>query len=74
MRATILGWSALSGFVLGALLGLMAFAVVIVGGELIPGMSRIVGRVRFVVVIFSFIVLPMAGTLLGWLEGRLKLR
>lgn len=64
----------MSGLVLGALLGLMVFAVVIVGGELIPGMSRIVGRVRLVAVIFSFVVLPVAGTLIGWLEGRLKLQ
>ena len=74
MRSTVLGWSALSGLVVGAILGLMVFAVVIVSGELVPGVPRIVGRVRFVTVVFSFIVLPLAGALLGWLEGRLKLR
>ena len=74
VRTTILGWSAVSGLVLGGILGLMVFAVVTIGGEFLPGLSRIVGRVRPVVVVFSFIVLPLAGTVLGWLEGRLKLQ
>lgn len=74
MRATILGWSAVSGLVLGGIVGLMVFAVVIVSGELVPGVARLVGRVRLVMVLFSFVVLPLAGTVLGWLEGRLKLR
>ena len=34
MRATILGWSALSGLVLGLMAGLTAFAVLVLGGEL----------------------------------------
>jgi hypothetical protein len=74
VRATILGWSAVSGLVLGGIVGLMVFAVVIVSGELVPGVARLVGRVRLVMVLFSFVVLPLAGTVLGWLEGRLKLR
>jgi hypothetical protein len=74
VRATILGWSAVSGLVLGGIVGLMLFAVVIVSGELVPGVARFVGRVRLVMVLFSFVVLPLAGTVLGWLEGRLKLR
>lgn len=74
MRATILGWSALSGLVLGGIIGLMVFAVVVVSGELVPGVARVVGRVRLIMVLFSFVVLPLAGTVLGWMEGRLKLR
>lgn len=64
----------MSGLVLGGIVGLMVFAVVIVSGELVPGVARLVGRVRLVMVLFSFVVLPLAGTVLGWLEGRLKLR
>ena len=74
MRATILGWSAFSGLVLGGIAGLLVFAVIVVSGELVPGVPRLVGRARLVAVLLSFIVLPLAGTLLGWLEGRLKLR
>jgi len=75
MRATILGWSAFSGLILGLFAGLMLFALVVIGGELAPNvLARLNGRVRVVVSIFSFVVLPVAGALLGWLEGRLKLQ
>jgi hypothetical protein len=74
MRSTILGWSAISGLVLGGIVGLMVFAVMVVSGELVPGVARVVGRARLVMVLFSFVVLPLAGTVLGLLEGRLKLR
>jgi hypothetical protein len=35
---------------------------------------RLAGRARAALAIFSFVLLPLAGTVLGWLEGRLKLR
>ena len=35
---------------------------------------RLGGRVRALVSVFSFVVLPLAGAVLGWLEGRLKLQ
>lgn len=75
MRATILGWSAVSGLVLGLILGLLVFAAIVVGGELLSGIvPRLAGRVKLVTLLFSFIVLPAVGALLGWLEGRLKLQ
>ena len=75
MRATILGWSAVSGVVLGFILGVLVFAVVVVGGELLPGaIPRLAGRARTLTLLFSFVALPAAGALLGWLEGRLKLQ
>ena len=75
MRATILGWSTASGIVLGLIAGLLLFAVLIVGGELLSGVApRLAGRARLVTALFSFVVLPLAGALLGWLEGRLKLQ
>jgi hypothetical protein len=75
MRATILGWSAFSGLILGLFAGLMVFALVVIGGELAPNvLARLNGRVRVVVSIFSFVVLPVVGAVLGWLEGRLKLQ
>jgi len=57
------------------MVGLFVFAVVVVGGAFLPGVvPRMAGRVRLVTVLFSFVVLPLAGVVLGWLEGRLKLR
>ena len=75
MRATIVGWSAASGLILGLIAGIMVFGLLVAGGELLSGIvPRLAGRARSVVVIFSFVLLPLAGAVLGWLEGRLKLR
>lgn len=75
MKATILGWSAFSGLVLGLIAGLLLFALAVVGGELLSGIvPRLAGRARTGLAIFSFVLLPIAGTVLGWLEGRLKLQ
>jgi hypothetical protein len=75
VRATILGWSAVSGLILGLFGGVLLFAVLVAGGELLPGIvPRLGGRARTVAVLFSFVVLPIAGAALGWMEGRLKLR
>ena len=75
MKATILGWSAASGLVIGLIAGVMVFAVAVVGGELLSGiLPRLAGRARTALAIISFVLLPLAGTVLGLLEGRLKLR
>jgi len=75
VRATILGWSTASGLVLGFIAGLLVFAVMTVGPELLSGaIPRLAGRVKTLALLFSFILLPAAGALLGWLEGRLKLQ
>ena len=75
MRATILSWSTLSGIVLGLIAGLLLFAVLVIGGELMSGfVPRLAGRTRVAAALLSFVVLPLAGALLGWLEGRLKLQ
>ena len=75
MRATILGWSTVSGIVLGLIAGLLLFSVLIIGGELLSGVvPRLAGRARVVAALFSFMILPVAGAVLGWLEGRLKLQ
>ena len=75
MRATIIGWSAVSGLVLGLMAGLLLFALAVVSGELLAGViPRLAGRARVALAIFSFVLLPLAGTALGWLEGQLKLR
>jgi hypothetical protein len=75
MRATILAWSTVSGLVLGLMAGTMAFAVIVLGAELTSGaIPRLAGRARVAVVVFTFLLLPLAGAMVGWLEGRLKLR
>jgi hypothetical protein len=75
VRATILGWSTVSGIVLGLIAGVMLFAVLVIGGELLSGViPRLAGRARVAAALLSFVVLPVAGAVLGWLEGRLKLR
>jgi hypothetical protein len=49
--------------------------VFVVSGELLSGVvPRLAGRARVLVVTLSFVFLPLAGAVLGWLEGRLKLR
>ena len=75
MRTTILAWSAVSGLVLGLFGGILLFAVLVAGGELLPSfVPRLGGRARIIAAIFSFVVLPLVGAALGWMEGRLKLR
>lgn len=75
MRATILVWSAISGLVLGLIAGVMLFAVLVLGGELLSAwVPRLAGRARLAMALLSFVALPLAGAVLGWLEGRLKLR
>jgi hypothetical protein len=75
MRATILTWSAISGLILGLFAGTLLFATLLLGGELAPSVvPRLAGRARVVVSVISFVVVPVAGAILGWLEGRLKLQ
>ncbi len=78
VRRAILGWSALSGAVLGLLAGggLLAAGVVVAAllprawGERLQGVHGLVPAALGV----TLVLLPLAGAVLGWLEGRLKLR
>ena len=75
MRATILGWSTASGLILGLIAGLLLFAVLVLAGEMASSViPRLGGRARVAAGVLSFVVLPLAGAVLGWLEGRLKLQ
>ena len=75
MRATILTWSAISGLILGVFAGTLLFATLLLGGELVPSVApRLAGRARVVVAVISFVIIPVVGAVLGWLEGRLKLQ
>ena len=75
MRTSIVAWSAVSGLVLGLIGGILLFAALVAAGELLPSIvPRLGGRARIVTVLFSFVLLPLVGAALGWMEGRLKLR
>jgi hypothetical protein len=74
LRTTILGWSAASGLILGLIAGTLLFGLIVGGTELIGIAPRLAGRMRMMVLVFSFVLLPLAGAVLGWLEGRLKLQ
>lgn len=75
MRASIVLWSAVSGLVLGLFAGVLLFAVPVVVSELAAGfLPRLDSRARTTLAVVSFVVLPLAGATLGFLEGRLKLR
>ena len=75
MRATILAWSAISGLILGVFAGTLLFATLLLGGELAPNIvPRLAGRARIAASVISFVLIPLAAAILGWLEGRLKLQ
>ena len=75
MRASILAWSTVSGLILGLFAGALLFAIPMIGTELAAGLvPRLGPRVRVALAITAFAVLPLAGAVLGLLEGRLKLR
>jgi amino acid permease len=75
VKTTILAWSAVSGLVLGLFSGILLFAVLVLGGELLPGVvPRLGGRARLAAALLCFVLIPFAGAALGWMEGRLKLR
>ena len=75
MRTSILFWSTASGLLLGLFAGVLLFAVPILAGELAAGVvPRLGPRGRLALATVSFVVIPLAGAILGLLEGRLKLR
>ena len=72
MRASILGWSAFSGLVLGLLAGLLVYAVVIVAGELAPNViPRIGSRARSVAAFLTLVITkaPMIWRILSAPQG-----
>ena len=75
MRATVLAWSAVSGLVVGVLAGAALFGLLAVGAAFLPAtLARLVDRLRGPALVLCFLVVPALGAILGYLEGRLKLR
>ena len=73
-RLTILFGSTLSGLVLGLFLGLGALAILAFISTMIPAASRWAERLRAPALVLTLVLHPLAGALLGYLEGRAKLR
>ncbi len=65
----------MSGLVLGLMAGLLAFAVIVVAGELAPSvLPRMSARARGIAAVVTLVIVPLVSATLGWLEGRLKLQ
>ena len=73
-RSTILLQSALSGAVIGLIAGAVMFAGALAIWMILPeSAARTLARGRVAGMVICFVVLPLAGAAVGWLEGRLKL-
>lgn len=73
MRLTVLAWSAAGGALVGLLAGILLFAIGALLGAAIPPAARVLERLWWLGAILCFAVLPIAGGVVGYLEGRLKL-
>lgn len=74
MRLTVLAWSAAGGALLGLFAGLALFAVGALVVALLPeAPARWADRHWWAGALVCFVALPIAGGVVGYLEGRLKL-
>ena len=76
MDREILFWSTVSGLVLGLLVGAALVGVAVLVSGIAPSASARVSSVLLapaLVLVLCLVVLPAAGAVLGYLEGRLKL-
>ena len=73
VRLTILLGSTVSGLVLGLFVGLGLLALLALVATTVPPAARLAERLRAAALVVTLVVLPLAGALLGWLEGRAKL-
>ena len=75
MRTTVVVWSAVSGLVVGVLVGVVLFGVLAVVAAFVPAsLARAGDRLRAPALLLCFAVIPALGAILGYVEGRLKLR
>lgn len=75
MRNTILIWSTLAGALLGLFLGVLCLGVAPAVVGLLPAPpTRWAERLRDVVLLICLVVVPIAGAIIGYLEGTLKLK
>lgn len=72
-RGSILAWSTFSGALLGLFVGIALATLLYAAAELVASRWP-PGRLRIAVGVLCLVLLPLAGAVLGFLEGRLKLR
>ena len=72
-RTSILAWSTFGGALLGGFVGIATATVLYALTELL-GQRWAAGRVRVAVSIVCIVLPSLIGGVLGFLEGRLKLR
>jgi hypothetical protein len=73
-RAQMLLSSAATGLIVGVLLGVAALAALTLLAQVVPGIpERLVERLRAPTMVVLLAVLPVAGAILGYVEGRAKL-
>jgi hypothetical protein len=71
---SMLLWSAATGLVMGLLAGVGGLALLTLAANVVPGIpERLVERLRLPVLIVLLACVPLAGAVLGFLEGRGKL-
>jgi hypothetical protein len=73
MRLGILLWSSFSGALLGAFVGVIALAALILAASVLPPLQRAGERIRPAVLILLLVIVPLVSGVVGYLEGRAKL-
>lgn len=77
VRTSILTHSALAGAAIGLVMSLLAVGAVTIAAQLLPlpaGAMRLLDRRGLVLALSCIAACIAVGAVLGWLEGRLKLR
>ena len=73
-RGAMLLWSAATGLVIGLVAGVVTLALLTVVVTVVPGLpERLIDRLRGPTLALLLGLVPLAGALLGYLEGRAKL-
>ena len=76
MRSSILGWSAVSGGVIGLIVGVLLIGATVLILSVVPPSSAVVrslGRRAVPLSVALVAAFVTAGSVVGYLEGRLKL-
>lgn len=77
VRATILAHSAFAGAAIGLVASVLAVGVATIAAQLLPlpdALARLMARRGATLALACITACVLAGAVLGWLEGRLKLR
>lgn len=71
----MLAGSTATGIIIGAGVGLVLLALLVLAWHALPpAWARALERLRVPVILLCLVVIPVVAGVLGWMEGRLKLR